>query len=148
MESQATAAPIPASHRDLLEDKVYAILTTVMPDGQPQSTVVWVDYDGAYVRVNTAAGRQKDKNMRRNPKVTLSLVDPDDPFRWLEIRGTVDEIDETSGLDHINRLAKKYMGASAYYGHVAPVERQHKEKRIMFKIRPTRVVPFPPTRRG
>ena len=82
---------IPESHRRLLEDKVFAMLGTVMPDGQPQVHPVWVDYDGQYVRVNTARGRQKDENLQRHPQATVLLIDTRSPYFWIEIRGRVVE---------------------------------------------------------
>ncbi|MCZ7542406.1 MAG: PPOX class F420-dependent oxidoreductase [Anaerolineae bacterium] len=137
------SATIPDAYRDLLEGPVYAGLTTMMPDGQPQSTVVWVNCEGEYVKVNSARGRQKDKNMRANPKVTLLAIDPNNPFRWIEVRGVVDEITEEGGLEHINELARLYVGAPEYYGHAAPAELKGKETRVIYKIRPVRVVTFP-----
>ena len=78
---------IPDAYKDLVEKPYFAVVTTVMPDGQPQSTVVWADYDGKNIRFNTARGRQKDKNLLDNPKVTLVIVDPNNGFHWLELRG-------------------------------------------------------------
>ena len=134
---------IPASHLDLIEGPIYAIFTTVAPNGQPENTVVWCSWDGAHVLVNTAAGRRKDANVRANPKVALTAVDPADPFRWLDIRGTVDEIVPDEGNANINAHAKLYAGVETYYGGYAPAERAHIEKRIIFKIRPDRVLAFP-----
>ena len=106
---------IPDTHKDLVEKPYYAIVTTVMPDGQPQSTVVWADYDGEYIRFNTARGRQKDKNLQDNPKVTLVIVDPTNGFHWLEVRGTA-EVTEEGGREHIEALSQKYTGQKYYYG--------------------------------
>lgn len=132
---------IPDSHRDLFEKPVYAVLTTIMPDGQPQSTVVWVDYDGEYMRFNTARGRQKDKNVARNPKVTLLLMDPENPYRWIEVRGRVDEGTEEGAVDHIESLSWKYKGQKYYGGYTsrAPSE----ETRVMYRIKPTKVTVYP-----
>ncbi len=80
---------IPDSHRDLFQKKAFANLATLMPGGQPQVTPVWVDYDGRYVLINTAEGRQKDKNLMRDGRVALAIMDPDNPYRYLEIRGRV-----------------------------------------------------------
>jgi PPOX class probable F420-dependent enzyme len=135
------SAPIPDTHRDLLEKPVYAGLTTVMPDGQPQSTVVWLDYDGQYVRLNSARGRQKDRNIKRNPKVTILLIDPENPYRWLEVRGTVDEITEEGAVDHIEKLSWKYKGQK-YYGGFAKATREQ-ETRVMYRMRPTKVTAYP-----
>ncbi len=107
---QVKSDRIPDSFKDLLERPVFVTLVTVMPNGQPQATPVWVDYDGEFVRVNSARGRQKDRNMERNPHVTVLAIDPDNPYRWMEIRGIVEHISEEGGLDHINKLSKKYRG--------------------------------------
>ena len=111
---------IPAAYKDLLEEPVYVTLATIMPNGQPQLTVVWCSYDGTYVLVNTARGRQKERNMSARPQVSVMAIDPKNPYRWLEVRGVVEEITAEGGLDHINRLAKAYLKKSAYYGEVAP----------------------------
>lgn len=128
---------IPDSHKDLLERPVIVSLATVLPDGQPQVTPVWVDYDGEYLRVNSAAGRQKDKNMRRDSKVTIMALDPDNGYRWLEVRGEVVEIDESAGLEHINSLSAKYRNQPDYYASMP--ELRGKEQRVMYKIRPVKV---------
>ncbi len=135
-------APIPPSHADLLQRPVYVVLTTLMPDGQPQSSVVWCDYDGQYVRVNSARGRQKDKNMRADPRVTVLALDPQDPFRWLEVRGVVAAITAEGAVEHIHALSRKYTG-QPYYGGFAPAERQQQETRVLYAIQPVRVVAFP-----
>ena len=100
-----------------------------MPNGQPQATPVWVDYDGEFVRVNSARGRQKDRNMERNPHVTVLAIDPDNPYRWMEIRGIVEHISEEGGLDHINKLSKKYRGQEDYYAPMpaAPGQRDARD---------------------
>jgi PPOX class probable F420-dependent enzyme len=133
---------IPQSHRDLLEKPVYAVLTTLMPDGQPQSTVVWCDLDGDTVRVNTARGRQKERNMAARPKVSIITIDPNNPFRWIEVRGDVVEITEEGGEAHIDQLAQQYVGVQNYYGDFAPAEQRDQETRVICKIKPTRVVAF------
>ncbi len=115
---------------DIFEKKAFANLATLMPDGSPQVTPVWCDYDGEHVRVNTAIGRQKDINMRRDPRVALSLLDPDNPYRYLEIRGRVADITEKGADKHIDSLAKKYLGLDEY-----PYRRPG-EKRVIFKIKP------------
>ncbi len=128
---------IPDSHKDLLERPVIVSLATVLPDGQPQVTPVWVDYDGEFLRVNSAAGRQKDRNMRRNRKVTIMALDPDNGYRWLEVRGEVVEIDESAGLEHIHRLSAKYRNQPDYYASMPQM--RGKEQRVMYKIRPIKV---------
>src|SRR5437879_4441718 len=85
-----------------------------MPDGRPQVTPVWFDFDGTNLIVNSAKGRQKDRNMRRDPRVSLAIIDPDNPYRYLEIRGRVSEITEKGAGEHIDKMAKKYLGADKY----------------------------------
>jgi len=137
------SASIPDSFRDLFDKEVYVTVATVQPDGQPQCTVVWCSYDGEHILVNTARGRQKEKNMSERPMATVLAVDPENPYRWIEVRGTV-EITEEGGLDHINALAKAYRGVDKYYGGVAPAEMEGKEVRVLCKITPTKVVAFNP----
>jgi len=132
---------IPDSYRDLFEKPVYAVLTTIMPDGQPQSSVVWTDYDGQYVRVNTTRGRQKDRNMQRNPKVSILLMDPENPYRWIEVRGQVDRGTEEGAVDHIEALSWKYKGQKYYGGFRKKTPDQ--ETRVIYRITPTRVMIYP-----
>jgi PPOX class probable F420-dependent enzyme len=127
------ANPIPEKYRDLFTKQSFAHLGTLMPDGSPQVTPVWCDYDGSHIRINTARGRVKDKNMRRNKKVALSIVDPDNPYRHLAVRGQVEEITEQGADAHIDALAKKYLGKDKY-----PF-RQPGEVRVIYKIRPEKV---------
>jgi PPOX class probable F420-dependent enzyme len=128
---------VPLSHKDLLERPIVVALATVMPSGQPQVTPVWCSYDGNYILVNTVRGRLKERNMQANPRVTLLAVDPTDPYRWIEIRGSVDEITEEGAVDHINALAKSYRGRDDYY---APMpEQRYNETRVIYKIRPTHI---------
>jgi len=125
-------AEIPARFRDLLEKKAFAHLATLMPNGSPQVTPVWVDLHGGYVRVNSAKNRMKDKNMRRDPRVALSIIDPENPYRYLEIRGKVVGITEAGADAHIDSLAKKYMGLDKYPLH------QPGEQRVIYTIEPRR----------
>lgn len=113
----ATSSVIPDPYRDLLTKPIVASLGTVLPNGQPQVTPVWFDYDGTYIRVNTAAGRLKHKAMLTNPRVTVMTVDPQNPYRYLEVRGTVTRITEEGGADHIDQLAKRYLGVDTYPHH-------------------------------
>lgn len=124
---------IPETYRDLFQKRAFAHLATVMPDGTPQVTPVWCDYDGTHVRVNSAKGRVKDRNMRRNPHVALELMDPDNPYRYLALRGTVTEITENGADAHIDSLAKKYLGQEKY------PYRKAGEVRVLYRIRPDRV---------
>jgi PPOX class probable F420-dependent enzyme len=126
------AKTIPDKYLDLFHKKAFANLATLMPDGSPQVTPVWCDYDGENVLINTAAGRVKDKNLQREPRVSLSILDPDNPYRYLEVRGRVVERTHEGADDHINKMAKKYLGVDVY-----PYRNQG-EVRILYKIKPER----------
>lgn len=123
---------IPEKFSDLMEKKVFAGLATIMPDGTPQVTPVWIDFDGENLLVNTAVGRQKDKNLQRDPKVSVMLMDPENPYRYLEIRGKVVERTLDGADDHINKMAKKYLGQDVY-----PF-RQADEVRVLYKVKPVK----------
>jgi PPOX class probable F420-dependent enzyme len=125
---------IPDTHLDLLTGPIYVVLTTMMPDGQPQSSLVWCDYDGECACVNTSLERQKGKNMQANPKVTLLVVDPEDTSRYLEIRGEVEMVFENS-LEHLDAITRQYTQHPRYYGYVFPLERQAQETRVICRIR-------------
>ena len=131
--SAAPPPPIPASHRDLFEKKAFAHLATLMPNGTPQVTPVWVTLEDGLVIVNSARGRQKDRNMRARRRVALSIQDPDAPERYIAIRGPVVEITEQGADDVINRLAEKYTGHPVYQ------DRRPGEVRVTYKIRPDHV---------
>jgi PPOX class probable F420-dependent enzyme len=124
---------IPEKYLDLLKKPAFASLGTIMRDGSPQVTPVWVDFDGKHVRVNSALGRVKDKNMRRDPRVSLSIQDPENPYRYLEIRGKVEEITQNGADDHINKLSQKYLGKPEY-----PF-RKPGEVRVVYKIVPQKI---------
>lgn len=131
------AVSIPETHKHLLLDPIVVNLVTVMPDGQPQATPVWVDYDGTYVIVNTARGRQKDRNMKPGAKVTILSINPKNDHDWLEVRGVVAEETEVGAVDVINSLSLKYRGNADYYA-TAP-EQRGVQQRVTYKIEPTRV---------
>jgi len=131
---------IPESHCDLLNGPRVAALTTVMPDGQPQTTVVWCNYDRTHVLVNTMRGFRKEKNMRCNPKVTLLAYDPRNPLRYLEVRGTVVEMTEAGAMEHLDRLSELYVGGSPYFGTCVPAELRGIETPVLCRILPTHVV--------
>ena len=126
-------ATIPESFRDIFAKKAFAHLATVGRDGAPQVTPVWVDYDGTHVRINTARGRVKDKNLQRNPKVALSAQDPDNPYRYVQVRGRVVEMTEKDADAHIDALSKKYTGRDKY------ANRRPGEVRVIVKIMPEKV---------
>jgi len=124
------AASIPQNYLDLFNKKAFANLGTLMPDGSQQVTPVWVDYDGKHVLVNSAEGRRKDKNLRRDGRVAMSIMDPDNPYRYLQIRGKVTEITSQGAAQHIDKMAKKYLGKDKY-----PYA-QPGEVRVLYKIEP------------
>jgi PPOX class probable F420-dependent enzyme len=121
---------IPEKYRDLFNKKAFASLGTLMPDGRPQVTPVWVDVEGDLVLINSAKGRQKDRNLRRDPRVSLAIIDPDNPYRYLELRGRVVEITEQGASEHIDKMAKKYLGVDKY-----PYKNPN-EIRVIYKIQP------------
>jgi PPOX class probable F420-dependent enzyme len=133
------AVPIPDTHRDLLVEPVHGVLSTIMPDGQPQSSLVWVDYDGTYVLINTTLERQKGRNMLVNPKVALLVIDPQDGSRWIEVRGKVVEIQREGAEAHADTLTQRYTGKQRFYGDIYPVEQRQRETRVIVKIEPSKV---------
>lgn len=136
MSNANEAVNIPESHRDLLEGPYTITLVTVMPDGQPQATPVWCDLDGGYVRINTARGRQKDRNLNRpNAKVAITVIDPKDVNRWIEVRGEVADSTEEGAPEHINKLSWLYDNEDFYEGKTRPAG----EIRVIYRIRPTKI---------
>ena len=132
---------IPVSHRDLVECPRAAVLTTVTSDGYPHTSVVWCDFDGVHVRVNTMRGFQKERNMRREPRVALLCFDPREPLRYLEVRGTVAEMTDREAPEHLDSLASKYLGRPVhYFGDVIPARFAETETPVRCLIRPSRVV--------
>jgi PPOX class probable F420-dependent enzyme len=124
---------IPEQYLDLFQKRAFCHLATLMPDGSPQITPVWVDLDGEYVIVNSARGRQKDRNLQRDGRVALEIQDPDNPYRYLLVRGRVVEITEKGADASIDQLAQKYLGLDKY------PHRQPGEVRVIFKIKPEHV---------
>lgn len=125
-----TNGKIPEKFLDLFQKRAFGNLATLMPNGGPQVTPVWVDFDGTHVLVNSARGRQKDRNMKRDQRVSVSIMDPENPYRYVEIRGTAVEITEEGAREHIDRMAKKYLGLDKY------PRAQAGEVRVLYKIRP------------
>ena len=124
---------IPEAYRDLFSKPAFAHLVTLMPDGSPQVTPVWVDLEGGTPVINTAKGRLKDRNMRRDPRVAFAISDPSNPYRYLQVRGRISEITEQGADAHIDKMAKKYLGKDKYPG------RAPGEVRVLFKIEPEQV---------
>jgi PPOX class probable F420-dependent enzyme len=126
---------IPESRRDLLADETRAFLylATIMPDGTPQVTPIWFNYDGTHILINSARGRVKDRNMRARPKVACLIMDPTDPYRYLQVRGPVVEITKAGADAHIRDLSLKYQGKREFDIGDAT--------RVIYKIRPDHVYP-------
>jgi PPOX class probable F420-dependent enzyme len=123
---------IPSAYLDLLEQKkAFAHLATLMPDGSPQVTPVWFDYKDGRIRVNSAKGRTKSRNMKEGSRVALAIMDPDNSYRYIQVRGQVSRVTEEGASAHIDSLAKKYLGQEKY-----PYARPG-EIRIIFEIEPT-----------
>jgi len=126
---------IPESHADLLMDetKAYAYLATTMKDGSPQVTPVWFNTDGDYILINTAEGRVKDQNMRARPQIALAIQDPEDHFRYIQVRGRVATFTHERARQHINILAGKYTGKAEFS------LKDPNEIRVIYKLLPERV---------
>lgn len=121
---------IPSEHEKILTKKCFGHVATIGPDGEPQSSPVWVDYDGTNLRISQNEHRQKLHNLRRNPEISISATDPDDPYHYLEVRGKVADIQPDEGYAFINALANKYLGQD--YPYLQPGE-----QRVVVSIRPT-----------
>lgn len=128
------AVQIPETYRDLLERPVFVSLATMLPNGQPHVTPVWADFDGTHIRVNTSLSRQKYKDMRARPQVTLMAFDPANPYRYIEVRGKVAHITEEGAAEHIDKLAKDYMGKDRYPWH------DPNDPRVLCYIEPVKVL--------
>ena len=131
---------IPNTHLDLFQKPVHGVLTTMMPDGTPQSSIGWVDYDGECVLINTTLERQKGRNMQANPKVTVLVLDPKDSSRWVEVRGRVIEMTREGAEAHADKLTQRYCSNKKhFYGDIYPVEQKEKETRVIARIQPIKV---------
>ncbi len=124
---------IPQTFQDLFQKKAFAHVATVMPDGSPQVTPIWCDFDGTHIWLNSAKGRVKDKNMRRDARVALAIQDPDNPYRYMQVRGKVVEITEKGAEDHIDKMAKKYTGKDKYQ------KPSPDQVRVIYRITPEKV---------
>ncbi len=132
------ALPIPASHLDLLTRPICGVLTTMGPDGRPESSLVWVDFDGECARVNTTLERRKGRNLLANPKVSLLVVDHDDTARFIQIRGDAELVTD-GALEHLDALTRKYTRHPAYYGCIYPLEQRARETRVVCRIQARRI---------
>lgn len=133
---------IPDSHKDLLEKPIVVALATILPDGQPQVNCVWCLFDGTDVWFFTLRGYQKEKNLRRRPQATILAVDPENPYRYLEMRGKVEEITAEGAEELADRLTQKYMGKPTYFGHVESLEQRGKVELVACRLRARRVVAY------
>ncbi len=138
--SQPSSGPIPLEFLDLFKKVSFGHLATLMPDGTPQVTSVWVDYDGEHLLVNSTKGRQKDRNMSRHCEVALEIPDPDNPNRYVAVRGRVVEITEEGADEHLDRLARRYLARD----HYPPTWRFPNEVRRIYKIKPEHVTAWEP----
>ena len=127
-------AKIPEQYLDLFQKRAFAHLATLMKDGRPQVTPVWIDFDGTYILVNSARGRVKDRNMRRDPRVAIEIIDPDDPYRYFQVQGKVVEITEDGADEHIDKMANKYLGKESY------PNRRPGEVRVLYKVLPEKII--------
>ncbi len=133
---------IPDSHKDLLEKPVVVILSTVSAEGKPHSVAIWRRWDGEMIRITSDPDNRKHRNILANPNVSVLALDPQNPYRFLEIGGVVESIETEGALEELNLHTQLYMGKAKYFGNVEPAEGEATYKGIMFKIRPMRVVKF------
>lgn len=130
---------IPAEYHDLFDETTFATFATMMPAGTPQQTVVWIDReeraDADRVLVNTEAGRQKHRNVQRNPKVGVSIMDPEDPYRYVSVRGQVETVTTEGAEAHADALARQYMDVEEY-----PNREEEEGDRVIIRVLPLRVV--------
>ncbi len=126
---------IPSSLRDLVswETKSFAHIATIGPDGEPQSSPVWFEWDGTHIKLSLTKTRQKYRNLHRDKRISMSIMDPENDYRYIEIRGELDEIEPDPNIDFISRMAKKYIGRDRYPYH------RDGDERVIIKIRPTRI---------
>jgi PPOX class probable F420-dependent enzyme len=130
--------PVPPSHLDLLTRPICGVFTTMSHDGQPQSTMVWVDLDRGCALVNTTLERQKGRNLRNNQKVSLLVVDPGNASRFIQIRGDA-ELVTKDAREHLDALTRKYTSRTGYYGYICPEAQRLRETRVICRIHPRRV---------
>lgn len=134
-------AQIPESHKDLLEKNTVATFITVSDEGNPQATVLWKKYDGKTIDFSTLASRQKAENLEANPNVSVMVIDPENPYRYIEVRGQA-SITREGAFDFVDELAKMYTGNDSFYGSVAPAEAKATDDRVIIKVTPDHVVTY------
>jgi PPOX class probable F420-dependent enzyme len=132
---------IPESHLDLIDGPYTAVLSTVMPDGHPQTTPVWCNCKDSYIFINVMKGFRKEKNMHLNPKVSLLVYDPKNPLHNIEIRGLVIEMTEDGAVEHNDELARLYLKKpdAKFFGDAIPGELQSRYTPVRVKISPTHI---------
>ena len=130
METQSQQPIIPEGYENLLESTALAHVAMLGPHGEPQSNLEWFDWDGEHVKFSQTKTRQKYRNVQREPRIALSIVDPENPYRYLEIRGDVTHIEEDPNIDFISSMAKKYLGLDRYPYH------QPDDERVVVFVRP------------
>ena len=131
-------ASVPGSHLDLLTAPVVGVLTTLMPDGQPHSCLVWVDHDGRCARVNTTLERQSGRNLLGDPRMSLLVVDPENTGRYIQLRGDA-ELVHHGAVEHLDALTRQYTGHPCFYGHVYPLAQRDRETRVTVRLHARRV---------
>jgi PPOX class probable F420-dependent enzyme len=126
---------IPETHADLVawDTKSFAHVATIGPDGEPHSSPVWFEWDGEHIRFSLTMTRQKHRNLQRDKRIAMSISDPEDPYRYIEIRGELVEIEPDPNIDFISRMAKKYIDRDRYPWH------KEGDERIVMNIRPTKI---------
>ena len=134
MEIHKKEPVIPEGYESLLRSNAVANIATIGPHGEPQNSPVWFDWDGQYLKFSQTKARQKYRNLARDPRIAVSIVDLQNPYRYLEVRGVVEKIEEDSNLDFTNALAKKYLGVDEY-----PYHRPGDERVVLF-VRPDRAI--------
>jgi PPOX class probable F420-dependent enzyme len=130
--------PVPQSHLDLLTDPIVAVLTTLMPSGQPHSCLVWVDYDGDCARLNTTLERQSGRNLLSDRRLSLLVVDPENTARYIHIRGDA-ELVRRGAIDHLDALTRDYTSHPRFYGHAYPVAQRVRETRVTVRVNAHRI---------
>ncbi|HSJ84637.1 MAG TPA: PPOX class F420-dependent oxidoreductase [Acidimicrobiia bacterium] len=130
---------IPPTHLDLLTRPICGVCTTMGHDGWPQSSLVWMDHDGECATVNTTLERGKGRNLLRDPKLNLLVVDPDNTVRFIEIRGEAELVSD-GAVAHLDELTRRYTGHPRFYGHIYPREQQEWETRVICRVHPKRIV--------
>jgi PPOX class probable F420-dependent enzyme len=130
--------PVPPSHVDLLTAPIVGVLTTLMPDGQPHSCLVWVDYDGECARVNTTLERQSGRNLLLNQAMSLLIVDPENTGRYLQIRGEANLV-RAGAIEHLDALTRSYTNHPCFYGHVYPQAQRDRETRVTVRLHARRI---------